>query len=396
MNYVFTKNNKTLAIALMVIGLAAVVFGFMTDVKRIWASLLIGNFYLMAIALAGTFIVAINYAAQSGWPVLIKRVPEAMGQYLPFAGIFMLLIFIFGGHDIYHWTHHTLYEPLLADGTPNPEFDPIINGKKAFLNTPFFIVRMILYFVIWSGFTWMLRRESLREDLNGGLKHYNKSVTLSAVFLVLFAITSSTSAWDFLMSIETHWFSTLFGWYTFSGMFISGLVVTTIAVLYLKDNGYMPRVNANHIHDLGKFVFAFSVFWTYLWFSQFMLIWYANIPEEVIYFVQRIEHYKFLFAANLVVNFMFPLLMLMSRPSKRNYKWLMVVCLVLIGGHWVDLFLIVMPGVVGAHWHIGFIEVGTTLGFIGLFMYVFFSSLAKAPLEPANHPMLVESVHHHI
>ena len=206
--YELTKNNKVIPVVMMIIGIAAVVTGFMTDTTRTWASLLQNNFYFTAMALCGTFFMAFNYVAQAGWSVAIKRVPEAVGGFLKFGMAGMLLIFIFGQHDLYHWTHHELYDPA------SPEYDHILAGKSGFLNVPFYIIRIIAYAAIWIGFHHMLRKHSLLEDIEGGLTHYKRSITLSATFLVLFAVTSSTSAWDFLMSIDAHWFSTLFGWYT--------------------------------------------------------------------------------------------------------------------------------------------------------------------------------------
>lgn len=391
MNYTVTSKNKTVSMAMMAIGLAAIVYGFMTHPHRMWANLLVDNFFFMAIALAGTFFVAVNYVAQAGWAVMIKRVPEATSQWLPFAAIFMLIIFFGGGHDLYHWLNHNLFDPA------SPEYDPIIAGKEGFLNLPFFITRMLLYFGLWILFTRILRKESIAEDLDGDMKHYKKCVTYGTAFVVFFAASSSTSAWDFLMSIDTHWFSTMFGWYTFAGLFVSGMATVMIFLLYLKGKGLMTEVNENHLHDVGKFMFAFSVFWTYLWFCQFMLIWYANLPEEVVYFQERWENgYKLLFIGNFFINFLMPFLILMSRDAKRNRKFLMVASLIIFLGHWLDVFLMVMPGTVGADWGIGFIEIGTFIGFAGMFVYVVLHSLAKANLVPVHHPLKTESAHHHI
>ena len=389
-NYTLTKNNKTIPLAMVAIGVIAIVTGFMTDPTRAWASLLQNNFYFTAIALSGTFFIAFNYVAQSGWSVAIKRVPEAMGGFLKYGAIGMILIFIFGHHDLYFWTHAEYYDPK------SPEYDHILVGKHGFLNIPFFMIRMVLYFLIWVGFTIMLRRESLKEDIDGSLDHFRNSVRLGAIFLVLFAVTSSTSAWDFLMSIDAHWFSTLFGWYTFIGLFVSGLATMCMFILYLKLKGYMQHVRPDHLHDVGKFMFAFSIFWTYLWFSQFMLIWYANLPEEVVYFKVRWDHYKLLWVANLLVNFCMPFLILMTRDAKRQVRILWVGGIIIFLGHWMDVFLMVMPGTVGKEWHLGFIEFGTMIGYLGLFIWSTLSELAKAPLVPQHHPMLQESLYHHI
>ena len=375
---------------MMAIGVIAIVMGFMTDKTRIWAVLLQNNFYFTAIALCGTFFMAVNYIAQAGWSVGIKRVPEAMGGFLKFGLLGMFIIFALGHHDLYHWTHHELYDPN------SPEYDKILDGKSGYLNIPFFVIRMIAYSVIWVGFSYMLRKQSLLEDEYGGLTYYRKSMTLSAVFLVLFAITSSTAGWDFLMSIEPHWFSTLFGWYTFAGLFVSGLAMMCVIILYLRRKGYMDHVSESHLHDVGKFMFAFSVFWTYLWFSQFMLIWYANLPEEVVYYQVRWRYFRTLWVANLLINFCAPILVLMTRDAKRKIQVLWIAAIIILCGHWLDVYMMVMPGILGPDWHLGFIEFGTAIGYLGLFLFSTLTELSKATLLPKNHPMLQETLHHHI
>jgi uncharacterized membrane protein YczE len=397
MTYNFTQKNKTIALVLMAVGLISVIAAFVTHNHQAWSNLLHNTFYFMAIALGGTFFLAVQYSAEVGWSVVLKRILEAMGQFLPIACIFMAVVFFGnyiaahnGGHYLYHWLHEELYDPASA------EYDAIIAGKSPYLNLPFFVARMLAYFVIWVGFTRVLRSLSLKEDVEGGTANYFKAKRLSTIFLVLFAVTSSTAAWDFIMSIDTHWFSTLFGWYTFAGIFISALAVMNFILGYLVKKGYMPFITEHHLHDAGKFMFAFSIFWTYLWFAQFMLIWYANIPEEVTYFMVRFEHYRGLFIANFLINFITPFLLLMTRDAKRKVNMLMTISVILFIGHWIDTFLMVTPGVVKAGWHIGWMEIGTTIGFLGMFMYVVQASLAKAPLLREKHPLLQESLHHAI
>lgn len=397
MNYQFTQKNKTISYVLIAIGLVSVIASFVLHNHQAWSNLLQNTFYFMAIALGGTFFLAIQYAAEVGWSVVLKRILEAMGTFLPVASILMLVVFFGnyiaahnGGHYLYHWLHMELYDPA------SHEYDAIIAGKQGYLNLPFFVIRMVAYFVIWSGIAYLLRKHSLKEDIEGGNTHYFKAKRLSIIFLVLFAITSSTSAWDFIMSIDTHWFSTLFGWYTFAGLFISSLAVLAFILVYCIKKGYMPWITEHHLHDLGKFIFAFSIFWTYLWFSQFMLIWYANIPEEITYFMVRQDHYRGLFIANLLVNFIAPFMLLMSRDAKRKLNMLMAVSVILFIGHWIDTFLMVTPGVMKADWHLGWMEIGTALGFLGLFMFVVQNSLTKAPLLREKHPLLQESLHHSI
>jgi len=388
MNYNFTQKNKIVFLVCMAIGVISISASFITHSHQAWPNLLMNNFYFMAIALGGTFFLAVQYVAEVGWSVVIKRVLESMGQWLLFAMVLMIIIFLAGKHHLYHWTHSELYDPN------SPEYDTILVGKSGFLNEPFFIIRMILYLVIWVGFTKLLRKGSLAMEISNGVEHYRKNVRYSATFLVLFAITSSTSAWDFIMSIDAHWFSTLFGWYTFAGIFISALSVLALLVVYLKSNGYLPEVKDSHLHDIGKFMFAFSIFWTYLWFAQFMLIWYANLPEEVTYYMTRFDHYRGMFVGTFFINFICPFLVLMASDAKKRTGILAVVASILFIGHWMDLFVMIMPGTVGEHWHIGWMEIGTTIGFAGAFLYSTFHYLSKAALVPANHPMLQESLHH--
>ena len=397
MNYELSSRTKITSFVMIAIGLISIIASFATHNHQAWSNLLHNTFYFMVISLCGTFFLALQYVSEAGWSVSIKRIPEAMGMFLPYAAVLMLIVFFGnliagnnGGHYLYHWLHHDLYDPT------SPEYDKIIDGKSAYLNLPFFVVRMLSYFIVWVGFAFTLRKLSLKEDKEGGDKFYKKAKRVSAAFLVLFAITSSTAAWDFVMSIDTHWFSTLFGWYTFAGLFISGLSVMAIISVYLIKKGLMPWVTEHHLHDLGKFMFAFSVFWTYLWFSQFMLIWYANLPEEVTYFLVRFEHYRGLFWANFFINFVTPFLVLMTRDAKRKLNTLMAVGVILFIGHWIDTFLMITPGVVKEDWHIGWMEIGTTIGFIGLFMIVTLNAISKAPLLREKHPLLKESLHHSI
>lgn len=388
-NFIFPAKIKTACFILIGVGLLAFIYGFVTHVEaqRVWANFLLNSFFFMGISLGATFFIAMNYAAEAGWGVVLKRVFEAVSSYLPYGAIFMFIVFVFGAfgyHHIYEWMDpHVVAE------------DKIIAGKAAYLNIPFFFIRAFLYFSVWIFFQRYFRKQSLLEDELGGTEVHFKTFKMAAIFLVFFAVTSSTSAWDWIMSIDTHWYSTLFGWYVFSGIWVSALIVIVLLTIYLKRSNYLQNVNEDHIHDLGKWMFAISFLWSYLWFSQFMLIWYSDIPEEVTYFVTRIHHYKFLFFGMFFVNFVFPMLILMSRDAKRNMLFLTIVAILIFVGHWFDVYMLIMPGTVGVEWHVGVVEVGTFLGFLGLFVFVVLSSLASASLEIKHHPYLEESLHHH-
>ena len=379
-------------------------------IKDLW----LNNVFFAGIALIGVFFIAFNYVAWAGWSAGIKRIPEAFGSYLfVAAGLTIVLLVVFH-HDLFHWTHHQLYEEFLKDasgnilkdasgkGIKNPEYDTLLVGKHAYLNFPFFLIRTIVYFAIWISLWLTLRKFSKQEDITGDEKFHHKSVVWSAVFLVTFGVTESMAAWDWLMSTDPHFFSTMYGWYVFASWFVSGLALITLFVVVLKENGYLSFINENHLHDLGKFNFAFSVFWTYVWFEQFLLIYYANIPEEVGYFVQRLktDAYTPIFFLVLIVNFFFPFLALMTRNAKRQGVILKVVCTGIILGHWMDFYMMITPPILGQSGGLDltflFVEVGMAMIFASIFLFTILTSLSKVGLVAKNHPMLGESEHHSV
>lgn len=373
-----------------------------TWIKRLYTTLWMNNIYFVGLGIIGLFFVAIQYAAQAGWSAGILRIPLAMGSWIPVAGLLTLALGLFFilNHEIFHWSHPELYKEGGAD------FDPIINKKGPFFFWPlasgsfplFFIARMVIFFGLWYYFLLQIRKNMLAEDIDPSTSYWYKNRTLSAWFLIFFGVSSSVAAWDWVMSIDTHWFSTMFGWYVFASWWVTGLAFITLVVAYLKDAGYLKIVDSNHLHDLGKFIFAFSIFWTYIWFGQFLLIYYANIPEESVYFIERMDvsPYSWIFYANLILNFVLPFLLLMTRDAKRQVSTLKLVCPIILIGHWFDFYNMVTPGVMRFEGGIGFMEIGVALIFMALFLLVTLSALSRMPLFGKNHPMLEESLHHHI
>jgi hypothetical protein len=368
--------------------------------KRIYASLWHNNTFFAGIGIIGLFFIAIQYAAQAGWSAPIKRIPLAIGHWIPVAGILMLVLWFVVKGDVFHWTHADLYVKGGAD------YDPIIDAKGGFFFWPlgsggfpfFFIFRMVAFFGLWYLFFVWIKKEMLAEDIDGSTDHWFASRKLSAIFLVIFGYTSSIAAWDWVMSIDTHWFSTMMGWYVFASWWVTGLATITLIVAGLKSAGYLKMVTPNHLHDLGKFIFAFSVFWTYIWFSQFMLIYYANIPEETVYFISRLKNnpYSWIFYTNLILNFVLPFLLLMTRDAKRHMSMLKVVCPIVITGHWFDFYNMITPGVMKGDGGIGFLEIGVGLIFMAAFLFVVLNALSKVQLVAKHHPFMEESLNHHI
>ncbi len=421
MNFTFSKRARSISMALLVLGALATLIGIFGDDsphhQRSWANLLVNAFFFLGIGLGTLFFYAIQNATETGWTVLVKRVYEGVMGYLPIGAGILVIVLLAGSfhiHHIYHWMDNSLYhEYMIGEGdeveyvdeqvegaVANPHFDGIIGNKSAYLNLPFFWLRAIVYLGVFLFFANWFRKQSLKMDHMSGdslVRQHLLKYRRSALFLVFFSVFSSMLAWDWIMSIDTHWYSTLFGWYVFSGMWVSAMVVAVILVLYLKRKGYLPQVNSSHVHDMGKWVFAVSFLWSYLWFSQFMLIWYSNIPEEVTYFTTRINKHPYLLWSIFVINFAVPMVLLMSRDAKRNPRFLILVGTIIIIGHWLDTMMMVMPGSVGHYFHgVGLLEAGMFTAFLGGFMFIVLNTLTKAPLTPVNHPFLEESVHHHI
>ncbi len=402
MSMEFSTPNKAkkITLSLIIFGSALAAVGVVTGmedhhfVTRLLTNGLINAFFFFAIALGALFFLTLQYATETGWYASVKRVIEGVAGVLPYGmgllALILLIITLMDGAHIYIW---------MDPETTNPashHYDEIIEGKSAYLNKIFFWIRTIVYlatyYIFWNGF----RKRSLEEDRIGGTELHFKNYRKGATFLVFFAVFSSTSAWDWIMSIDVHWFSTLFGWYTFAGMWCSAMTVIVLTTIYLKKLGYLERVNDSHIHDIGKWTFATSFLWSYLFFSQFMLIWYANIGEEVTYYQMRMENFKVLYFTMFLINFAFPMLILMSRDAKRNYGVLTFVGIIILIGHWTDVYLMISAGSLGANAKIGFLEVGLLLLCAGLFIRILLNNLSKAPLMPVNHPFLDESVHHEI
>jgi hypothetical protein len=398
---------KTYAYALSGIGLVLLLIGYFiaspeSRPARFWSSFLLGDFFFIAISITAVLWMAVNYLANAGWGTVLKRIQEAIGGYFIVGGIGLLILIIasfIGDHSgmkaIYEWTHVDANGILHHEG--KSEFDYVLMGKRGYLNLTFFIIRQIVYIGAWYWFYHAFRKNSLAEDKELTLKYYNSSYKFSAGFLPFYAVTFCLFSFDWAMSLEPHWYSTMYGVNVFAGALVGMFTVTSIIAFLLKKNGQLPEVNENHFHDNGKLMFGFSIFWTYTWVGQFLLIWYANLPEEVPYFYLRMHHsWAPLFWLNLILNFVAPFILLMMRNSKRNYNWLIFVGCLIIIGRFIDWFLLIMPGAAGDYAHVGLIEIGMWLFFAGIFAFVVIRRLAAAPLVPINHPFLQESLHHEI
>lgn len=357
-----------------------------------WAAVYVAALFFMLISLGVLAFYAIQQVAQAGWSPVLFRVMQGITAYLPVGSIIVFVLLALGAFHVHHlfvWMDADLIDPA------SPKFDKLIANKSGYLNNWFWLIRAAVFIIGWNVYRHFSRKNCLAQDEASDNAFYKKNFKISAGFLVFFIVTESIMSWDWIMSVDPHWFSTLFGWYVFASFFVSGITVIALVTLYLKSKGYLEYVNTSHIHDLAKFMFGISVFWTYLWFSQFMLIWYANIPEEVTYFITRIEQYNLPFFGMVVMNFLFPVLILINTDFKR-LTWIIVMAgVVILTGHYIDFYNMIMPATVGDRWFIGFAEIGAVLFFLGLFILVVFTALTKSPLLPKRNPFIEESKHFH-
>jgi len=360
-----------------------------------WSALYVACIFFMLISLGALAFYAIQQVAQAGWSPVLFRVMQGITAYLPVGSVIFFILLIVTGTHMFHSNNLFTWmaEGVTTKGSPN--YDEMIDGKSGYLNFAFWISRAGIFLLGWNLYRYFSRKNCLAQDEASDNTFYKKNFKMSAAFLVFFIVSESIMSWDWLMSFDPHWFSTLFGWYVFASFFVSGITTISMVTLYLKSKGYLENVNSSHIHDLSKFMFGISVFWTYLWFSQFMLIWYANIPEEVTYFKTRIDIYTLPFWGAVVMNFIFPILVLINTDFKRIAPIIVGAGVVILCGHYVDFFNMVMPATVGDQWFIGIPEIASVLFFLGLFIYVVFTALTKAPLTPKRNPFIEESKHFH-
>lgn len=411
--FILPASYKKWTIGLIVAGIVALLYGFImyhpfahaghgenVNSTRFWAVLLQNSVYFLLVVNAAMFFLCVTTMAMGGWQASFKRVTEAISSAVPLLGVLTLCILmaiVWGGRtDIYHWLDKT----AVAN-------DKILNGKKGFLNPVFFSIFSIITVGLWWLLGKKMRTLSLKTDaapmgFEEGKKWIWDNTVWASLFMVVFTLSvASTIPWLWLMSIDSHWYSTMYSWYTFASTFVAGLALITLFVVYLKNRGQLEFVTEEHLHDLGKFMFAFSIFWTYLWFSQYMLIWYSNQPEETKYFVERIGTaekagpFKGIFFFNLIINFIAPLLILMKKGTKRNWTTISFMAVLILFGHWIDFYQMVMPGTLHDKAEMMPFEFGIPLLFIGLIMWAVGKYLSSHPTVAINHPFLKESMIHH-
>lgn len=413
--FTFEAKQRTVLGGMMIVGLLCLVITYLGDDalhSRFWSNFLHNSVFFTGIAFLALFVLTAFTTAYAGWHAVMKRVWEAYMMFL-IPGLVLIGIVIAGlylhAHHLYHWAD----EAEVAK-------DEILQHKSSFLNKYWYGLGSLVIMGVWIYFATQIRKLSLQEDAEGTTSYtqYRRVKVISAIFLPIGGFTSAAMVWQWIMSVDSHWYSTLFAWYTTASWFVAMMALTIMTLIYMKSKGYFENVRTDHFHDLGKYLFAFSVFWTYLWFSQYMLIWYANVGEETIYFRTRINEYPAMFYGNLIINFVLPFFILLRNDTKRKAGTLFFVSFLVFVGHWWDFFLMIKPGVLhtahaamahgaegghAAHGGItpgfsfpGLLELGTMLGFLGGFLYFVLGQMTKASLQPKNDPYIAESLQHHV
>lgn len=383
LKFEYKSKWRILFAALTGVGLIGITYGLLTQPDRTWANILLNNYLFIMLSIGALFFYAVQYVTHSGWSAMFQRIPLAAGIWLPIGALLMLLLY-FGMHSIYEWTH-----------TEAVAYDKLLQHKSPYLNVPFFYLRATIYFIFWIGLAWWMRKLTMREDAEGTL-HVDKHVRASGAFIFAIVFTFTMASIDWIMSIDAHWFSTLFGLKNLLATIYYAVAFMILLMLWLQKQGYFKQMNEAHRNDFARYLFRLSIVWGYLWFVQFLVIWYANIPEATMYYVPRLQgEWSALFYLDFALNFAIPFLALMNDRVARTKMVMIVISMLLLVGMWISLFLQIMPGSVGTL-QFGIIEVLTTVGFLGLYLYFVFSHLSKTPMVPLNHPYLEESKHRHL
>lgn len=382
---------KSVLSAMIFIGVLAFIVGLMTDPLRTWQAYLAGLFYFLSLAVVGLFYVAIQFLTKAGWSVLVRRIFESFTAYLPVAALLMVVLAVVGGPSLYQWLNPDIIKTM-------EESDPLLYHKVGYLNPVFFGIRLLVFFGGWLLFQKLIVGSSLLQDKNGDKNIVNTVVPKCVAYIVFFALSYSFLSVDLIMSLEPHWFSTIFGVYLFGGTSQAFFALCILIAIFLIRGGfYNGMVNENHIHDMAKFMLGFTVFWAYIAFSQFMLIWYANMPEETIFFKHRMEGGWAIVSVLLIIfKFVVPFLALLPRWTKRDYNFLIIICSVILITQYFDLHWLIYPNFNDHEVLFSFWEVLIFAGFAGSFGLVVTRFLSKNSLVPMNDPFLQESADHQV
>lgn len=373
---------------LLIIGAALGSLAFYVDQSRAVFSYLVSYMFLVSVGVGSVFLLALEYVAGADWSVPFRRIIEFVGFITPFL-LLLAIPLLLNMQELFHWAN-----------TEAVAKDEILTGKSPYLNTQFFIIRVIVFILIWSTFYFVITRNSIKQDSTGDQKLTKINIKLSAIFIPVFALTISFTAIDWMMSLEPHWFSTIFGVYFFAGTVIAALAAATIFAIPLKEKGYLhPNLNDEHLFSFGALLFAFVNFWAYIAFSQYLLIWYADLPEETFWFLTRWQgSWAYFSILLIIIQFIVPYVLLLSQPAKMDPKKLKFAAVWLLFAHFFDLFWLIMPSMESMkHGYIfSWIDLVFPIASVGIVILIFTLRAKKNNLIPIGDPKLQKGLNFHL
>jgi hypothetical protein len=381
----FYTESRFISKPALIIGVVTLIItaaGFFVDRQQFFFSYLVAFAFWATVTLGGLFFTLIHNTTHAMWSTVLRRIIETIMMTVPVMAILAIPV-LFGIHDLYHWSHE---DAVAADA--------LLQKKAAYLNIPFFVIRTIFYFAVWMVLSFYLYRISKQQDKSFDPEQKEKLRKRSAPSILIFALTLTFASFDWLMSLDPHWYSTIFGVYIFAGSFLSAIAFVVLVLISLhKRNILTDVITVEHYHDLGKFLFSFTVFWGYMAFSQYFLIWYANIPEETIWFAHRWEgSWKYITLLLVFGHFVVPFLALMPRAAKRNLKFMRIISIWILLMHFFDLYWLVIPTLHKHGFYFSWMDLTAMIGIGGIFVWYFWQSYLKGALVPVNDTKLAESI----
>jgi len=385
MDYQKKKLPNKLAIIgwlLFVVGAVLIGLSFMFHTERAYFNYLIMYMFILSVALGSLAIVGLEYLGGAIWSTPFRRIAEFLATPIPLL-IILVIPVILGLNTLYHWTHTDIVSS-----------DEILKGKSPYLNINFFIIRTVVFFLLWFLFYYLILRNSKLQDDSKDIKYTKRNNKLSVGLAPVFVITISFTAIDFMMSLEPHWYSTIYGVYYLAGTLVAGLSAFAFSSVSVLENKFLDsRISERHLHSLGVLLFALNVFWAYIAFSQYLLIWYADLPEETFWFINRMTgNWKYLSLSLVFIHFLIPFLVLISSRSKTNMKTLKIMGIWLLFAHYLDLYWLVMPTYGKSGIVFGWVEIGFPIAAVGLIILLFKFKADRNNLMPIGDPKLESGI----
>lgn len=374
------KNVGNLGIILFIIGAVASIIGFILNPVRGSYSYLVSFLFLLSVAVGSLLLVSIEYASGATWSTPFRRISEFFSSTIPFLIILVIPLF-FNLHSLFSWAHTSVISG-----------NKVLQEKAAYLNSPFFDIRVWVILFIWLFFQIYIIKNSRKQDLSGDKKLTRKNITLSVIFIPVFGITVTIQSIDWIMSLESRWFSTVFGVYVFSGIMCMALATSIFAAILLKENGYLPeKIKDAHFYSLGTLLFGFICFWAYIGFVEYMLQWYGNLPDETFWFMQRWHGiWKIMSFIIVIGHFIIPFFALLSYKSKTNLKRLKYIVLWIMAMHFIDIYWMIMPSMKnnGLTYSFSWMDISFLVAVVGLIIYMFYRMVQRHNLIPIKDPKL--------